>query len=130
MTKFIVRRAIGLLPLLLGIVILSFGLMKLAPGGPQAQFQGNKRITQEQIDQWLKAWCLDRETTPLSFLKEFGGWLGVVNCQQDAFPQMLFSEQGGLNLLPAALGGGTNGVVHGDLGYSITSGRPVTDVIL
>jgi peptide/nickel transport system permease protein len=129
-TKFIVRRAIGLLPLLFGIVILSFLLMKLAPGGPQAQFQGNKRITQEQIDQWLKAWCLSRETTPVTFLKEFGGWFGIINCQQDTFPQMLFSDKGGLNLLPAALGGGSNGVIHGDLGYGIQSGRPVTDLIL
>ena len=58
MTKFIIRRTIGLIPLLLGVVIISFLLMKAAPGGPQAQFQGNKRITQDQIDAWLKRWCL------------------------------------------------------------------------
>jgi peptide/nickel transport system permease protein len=129
MTKFIIRRTIGLLPLLFGIVILSFTLMKLAPGGPQSQFQGNKKISQEQIDTWLKRWCLSRETTPLSIAKEFGGWFGVLNCQKDSFPEAFFSDSGGLNFLPAALGGGSNGIVHGDLGYSVTSGRTVTELI-
>ena len=58
MIKFIIRRSLGLLPLLLGVVVISFLLMKAAPGGPQAQFQGNKRITQEQIQAWLRRWCL------------------------------------------------------------------------
>jgi len=126
MTKYIVRRAIGLLPLLLGTVLLSFTLMKLAPGGPQTQFQGNKKISQEQIDTWLKRWCLSRETTPLSVVKEFGGWFGILNCNRDAFPDAFFSDTGGLNFLPTVLGGGTNGIVHGDLGYSVSSGRTVT----
>ena len=129
MTKFIIRRTIGLLPLLFGIVVLSFTLMKLAPGGPQTQFQGNKKISQEQIDTWLKRWCLSRETTPLSIAKEFGGWFGVLNCTKDTFPEAFFSDSGGLNFLPTALGGGTNGIVHGDLGYSVTSGRRVTELI-
>src|SRR5207344_633743 len=34
-----------------------------------------------------------------------------------------------LNLLPSFMGGGTNGIIHGDLGSSIKAGRPVTDVI-
>ena len=33
--------------------------------------------------------------------------------------QSLLSEQGWPNFLPTALGGGDNGVVHGDFGYSI-----------
>lgn len=130
MTKYIVRRAIGLLPLLLGIVVLSFALMKLAPGGPQAQFQGNKKISQEQIDAWLRRWCLERETTPVTIVKEFGGWLGVLNCNKDTFPDNLFSDSGALNLLPPQLGGGSNGLIKGDLGFAVQSGRPVTDVIL
>ena len=135
MTKFIIRRAIGLLPLLLGVVIISFLLMKAAPGGPQAQFQGNKRITQEQIDAWLKRWCLQPTdaNAPLisqvgNYVIEFGGWFGVLNCDKSG-AQAFFSDSGGLNFLPAALGGGTNGVIHGDLGYGIQSGRPVTDII-
>ena len=63
-----------------------------------------------------------------SYFIEFGGWFGVLNCDKtgtDAF----FSDKGGLNVLPAALGGGTNGLIHGDLGFAIQSGRPVTTVI-
>lgn len=129
MTKYIVRRVVGLLPLLLGIIVLSFALMKLAPGGPQSQFEGNKRITQDQIDAWLKRWCLSRETTPVTIMKEFGGWFGILNCDRDSFPDAFFSDQGGLNILPASFGGGTNGIIHGDLGFSVSSGRAVTDVI-
>jgi peptide/nickel transport system permease protein len=135
MTKFIIRRMIGLIPLLIGVVIISFLLMKAAPGGPQAQFQGNKRITQEQIDAWLRRWCLQPTdaNAPLgqqvaNYFIEFGGWFGILNCNKtgvDAF----FSDQGALNVLPPALGGGTNGVIKGDLGYGITSGRPVTELI-
>jgi peptide/nickel transport system permease protein len=135
MTKFIIRRSLGLLPLLLLVVIFSFFLMKAAPGGPQAQFQGNKKISQEQIDAWLKRWCLQPTdaNAPIvtqfgNYLIEFGGWFGILNCNKSG-AQAFFSDSGGLNVLPAALGGGTNGVVHGDLGYAIVSGRPVTDVI-
>ena len=112
MTKFIIRRTLGLIPLLIGVVIISFLLMKAAPGGPQAQFQGNKRITQEQIDAWLKRWCLqptDANTAITqqvgNYFIEFGGWFGILNCERDG-AQAFFSDQGGLNILPAALGGG------------------------
>jgi peptide/nickel transport system permease protein len=135
MTKFIIRRALGLIPLLFAVVVLSFMLMKAAPGGPQAQFQGNKRITQEQIDAWLRRWCLQPTdaNTPIiqqagNWMMEFGGWFGILNCNKP-MPQAFLSEQGGLNVLPAALGGGSNGIIHGDLGYGIQSGQPVTQLI-
>jgi peptide/nickel transport system permease protein len=128
MGKYIIRRIIGLLPLLVGVVALSFLLMKQAPGGPQAAFQGNKRISQEEIDAWLKRWCLSRNSDVSSIFTEFGGWFGILNCQKEG-AQAFFSETGGLNFLPSFLGGGTNGVIHGDLGFGIQSGRPVTDMI-
>ena len=125
MTKYIIRRSLGLIPLLLGIVLISFSLMKLAPGGPQAQFNQNPRVSEAQIDAWLERWCLERNPTALSIVREFGGWLGVYNCQTDSF----LSEKGGLNILPSFLGGGDNGILKGDLGLAITSARPVTSVI-
>jgi peptide/nickel transport system permease protein len=125
MSKYIIRRVIGLIPLLFGIILVSFFLMKLAPGGPQAQFNQNPRVTEAQIDQWLKRWCLERESSPASVIREFGGWFGVYNCETES----LFSESGGLNFLPTALGGGDNGIIHGDLGLSIKAGRPVTEMI-
>ena len=128
MLKYIVRRLIGLIPLLFGVLVISFFLMKLAPGGPQVALAGNKSITQAQIDAWLKRWCLSREASPAAFVQEFGGWLGVLNCNKQG-AQALFSDRGGLNVLPAALGGGDNGIVHGDLGYGIRAGRPVLSLI-
>jgi peptide/nickel transport system permease protein len=135
MTKFIIRRILGLIPLLIGVVIISFLLMKAAPGGPQAQFQGNKRITQEQIDAWLTRWCLQPTdaNSPIleqvgNYFVEFGGWFGILNCNKTG-AQAFFSDQGGLNFLPSAVGGGSNGLLHGDLGFGIKSGRPVTDLI-
>lgn len=125
MSKYILRRSLGLIPLLLGIVLISFTLMKLAPGGPQAQFNQNPRVTEEQIETWLARWCIDRNPTPVSIIREFGGWFGVFNCETDSF----LSESGGLNFLPTALGGGDNGIIHGDLGLSIVSAQPVVDVI-
>jgi peptide/nickel transport system permease protein len=126
MSKYILRRSLGLIPLLLGIVLISFTLMKLAPGGPQAQFNQNPRVTEEQIETWLARWCIERNPTPGSIIREFGGWFGIYNCETDSF----LSESGGLNFLPTALGGGTNGILHGDLGLSIVSAQPVVDVIV
>src|SRR3954447_2986014 len=126
MTKFIIRRALGLIPLLFGIIVISFALMKLAPGGPERQFNQNPRVTEAQIDEWLTAWCIERNASPVSIVREFAGWFGAYNCETDS----IFSDQGDLNILPAFLGGGTNGIIHGDLGISIASGRPVTEVIV
>jgi peptide/nickel transport system permease protein len=59
-------------------------------------------------------------------VKEYLGWLGVYNCNTSS----LLSEQGLPNFLPTALGGGTNGILHGDFGYSIVTGQPVLDMII
>ena len=64
--------------------------------------------------------------TSFGTLREFGGWLGVWNCDDGSF----LSEQGLPNFLPTVLGGGDNGVIHGDFGYSISQGRPVIDMIV
>lgn len=135
MIKFIIRRAIGLLPLLVGVVIISFLLMRAAPGGPQGALAGIKSLTQEDRDAWLRKWCLQPTSSedPLyvqwgNMLIEFGGWLGVLNCGNTGV-QAFISDQGNLNFLPTFLGGGDNGILHGDLGSSIKAGRPVTDVI-
>jgi peptide/nickel transport system permease protein len=128
MTKFIIRRSIGLIPLFFGAVVISFLLMRAAPGGPQQALAGIKSITEEQRDAWLESWCLQGEVTPINIVIEFGGWLGVLNCGNQGL-QAFVSDQGNLNFLPTFLGGGDNGILHGDLGLSIKAGRPVTEVI-
>jgi peptide/nickel transport system permease protein len=121
MLRFIAGRVLQAIPVLFLIMVVSFMLMQLAPGGPQAQFNQNPHISKEQVDAWLRNWCLERSPDAFGILREFGGWTGIWNCDT----QSLFSSQGGLNVLPAGLGGGTNGIFHGDFGYSINNGLPV-----
>ncbi len=125
MLRFIAGRVLQAIPVVFLIAVVSFGLMQLAPGGPQAQFNQNPHITHEQIDAWMRRWCLEPNADAFGILREFGGWLGVWNCDT----QSLLSAQGAPNLLPGFLGGGTNGILHGDFGYSISSGLPVLGLI-
>ena len=49
MLRYTVRRLIGAVPLLLGVAVLSFLFMHFAPGGPDALFARNARMTAEQL---------------------------------------------------------------------------------
>lgn len=60
MTKFIVRRILISIPVLVGISFLVFAIMQLAPGGPLAAFGSNPRMTAEQKAAIAKAWGLDK----------------------------------------------------------------------
>jgi peptide/nickel transport system permease protein len=122
---FIVRRLLQAIPVIFLITVVSFMLMEQAPGGPAAQFNGVPRITVEQVDAWLERWCLERNPDIVGVAREYLGWLGVWNCKTDS----LLSAQGLPNVLPAGLGGGDNGVLHGDFGFSITTGQPVLEMI-
>ncbi len=129
MIRYIIRRILGLIPIFLGVVLISFLLMQMAPGGPAAAILGQqRRLTPAQIQDWLSRWCLQEHSDLGSTLKEFAGWSGIINCQTED-ENLFLSEQGGLNFLPAFMGGGTNGLIHGDLGTSIVSARPVWDMI-
>ena len=50
MLRYTVRRLIGAVPLLLGVAVLSFLFMHFAPGGPDALFARNARMTAEQLE--------------------------------------------------------------------------------
>ncbi len=128
MTTYIIRRLLGLIPLFIGVVILSYLLLLMAPGGPAGSVQANPRMTQEMKEAWLNRWCLEDSKDPAAILRMFGGWTGVLNCRRDGL-DAFFSDEGGLNFLPAFLGGGDNGLLHGDLGNSLDTARPVVDMI-
>ena len=49
MGTFIIRRLLGLIPLLLGISFVSFLFMQLMPGGPTALLARNSHLTQNQL---------------------------------------------------------------------------------
>ena len=114
MIKYAIRRTILAIPVLIGISLVIFVILQLAPGGPEARFSQNPRITQEQIAAFRARWGLD-QPLPVQYCR----WVGI--CGPDKPPI--------INALPTALGGGDNGIIHGDLGFSIATGRPVADVI-
>jgi peptide/nickel transport system permease protein len=60
MTRFLIRRLLGAIPLLLGVAVLSFVFMQLAPGGPDALFARNARMTEEQLQAIRHNMGLDR----------------------------------------------------------------------
>ena len=50
MLGYTIRRLVGAVPLLLGAAVLSFLFMHFAPGGPDALFARNARMTAEQLE--------------------------------------------------------------------------------
>jgi peptide/nickel transport system permease protein len=49
MAQYLVRRLLGAIPLLLGVAILSFVFMQLAPGGPDTLYARAGRMSEEQL---------------------------------------------------------------------------------
>ena len=50
MSRYLIRRLLGTIPLMLGVAVLSFTFMQLAPGGPTALFAKNSRMSTAQLD--------------------------------------------------------------------------------
>ena len=123
MTKYIIRRAIQAIPVLIGITIVVYVILQMAPGGPQAKFAQNARMTEAQKQLFLKAWGLD-QPIPIQYCR----WMGFCNPDGQGFD--LIGPTGWPNFLPTGLSGATNGLLHGDLGYSISSGEKVNDRIV
>lgn len=71
MTKFIIRRIIICIPLLIGISFLVYMIMLQAPGGPLAAFGQNPRMTADQKAAIAKAWGLDKPP-----LEQYTSWFG------------------------------------------------------
>jgi peptide/nickel transport system permease protein len=122
MTKYVVRRVVQAVPVLIGITIVIYAIMLLAPGGPTVRFSQNNKVTNEQRLAFLKSWGLD-QPIPVQYCR----WLGACDPEQDGIA--LLTKKGLPNFLPTTLGGGTNGVLHGDLGYSLDTGESVGDRI-
>jgi len=123
MGAYIIRWVLGAIPTLFFTSILIYGILLAAPGGPEARFLSNPKITPDQIAAMRHRWGLD-QPVPIQYCR----WLGA--CNPDGQGLGIFLSDTGLpNILPQFLGGGDNGIVHLDFGYSTTSGEPVTSVI-
>ncbi len=56
---FLVRRIAQMVPLLIGVSILGFGMMHLAPGGPLALYTQNPSVTAEDVERIEELWGLN-----------------------------------------------------------------------
>ncbi len=92
MQRYILRRVLQAIPLLIGITVLVFALVHAAPGSPLAQFEFNPNIKPEDIARIRANLGLDR---PL--YEQYLRWVG--------------------------------GMLRGDFGVSMITGRPVIERI-
>jgi peptide/nickel transport system permease protein len=138
MTKYMIRRVVQALPVLFGITIVCYLFLALAPGGPEAKFANNPRITNEQRELFKKAWGLDQ-----TWAVQYCRWIGFCNPETTPTvladvpvlnhipnPASLLGPTGWPNFLPGGISGAENGVLHGDFGYSISSGELVVTKII
>lgn len=73
MTAFVLRRMIGLIPLLVGVSIILFGLLQSIPGGPIAVYLDNPYITAKDIVLLRHQFGLDQPLY-VQYLKWFGAY--------------------------------------------------------
>lgn len=123
MIRYIVRRLIGAIPTLFFISLLIYGILLSAPGGPEGRFAQNPRMTAAQIEGLRHRWGLD-QPIPIQYCR----WLGVCNPDGEGIG-IFISKSGVPQFLPGFLGGGDNGVLHGDFGFSTTNGQSVSSLI-
>lgn len=118
MAKYVARRLIQAIPVIIGISIVIYAILLSAPGGPLAKFANNPKVTEEQRAKFLAAWGLD-QPIPVQYCR----WMGF--CDPDQAGIAFLRKSGVPNFLPSGLGGGDNGMAHLNLGYSIDTGEDV-----
>ncbi|MGM9920712.1 MAG: ABC transporter permease, partial [Bhargavaea sp.] len=70
MTTYIIRRCLMAIPLLFLISVISFGIMKMAPGDPTALMM-DPMIKQENLEAYKESYGLND-----SIVVQYGRWLG------------------------------------------------------
>jgi peptide/nickel transport system permease protein len=71
MLFYTIKRALLMIPILLGITVLSFGVMRLAPGGPaEAQMEFSAKASAEARERLRKLYGADQP-----FYKQYATWL-------------------------------------------------------
>ena len=118
MIGFILRRLLSGVVVLFGVVLLVFVLGRVIPGDPCIAAYGEK-ATPQLCAAFSERYGLN-EPIPI----QLGIYFGILSSEGS-----VFTEGGGLNVLPAILGGGENGLLHGDLDNSIRFNRPVLDIV-
>lgn len=72
MFQFIVKRILQAIPLLIGVSVIGFAMMHLAPGGPLAVYTLNPTITAQDIERIKQVFGLDQPVY-IQYLKWAGG---------------------------------------------------------
>src|SRR3989442_12976081 len=96
MNRYILRRLLQALPLLLGISVASFAILKAVPGGPLAAYEASPDINDEDIRRLEHAFGLD-QPVPIQYLS----WLGRFHVGDWGYS--FVSHQPGLGLICARL---------------------------
>lgn len=60
MGKYIIRRLLQQIPIMIGVSILVFGIIQLAPGNPLASYTQDPNMTKENMEALKKAYGLDK----------------------------------------------------------------------
>lgn len=68
MSRYILRRLLGAVPLLFGVAVISFVLMQVAPGGPDATYARSPRMTDERLAALRERMGID-QPIPIQFVK-------------------------------------------------------------
>src|SRR5258708_34772516 len=71
MGRYVARRLIQAIPLLLGITVMVFAILKAIPGGPLAAYEANPNVTPEDMKRLEHALGLD-QPVPI----QYASWLG------------------------------------------------------
>jgi peptide/nickel transport system permease protein len=126
MWRYIIRRLLQALPILIGISILSFILVSLAPGDPVSlRTAGDRNITPEAKAILRKQLGLD-QPLPVQYVRWFAG----ITIRQGDMVEEFSNDKVRCSFLSAIgytacdTGGG---VLRGDLGTSIDTKQPVWD---
>jgi peptide/nickel transport system permease protein len=71
MLMYVIKRSLLMIPILFGITVLSFGVMRLAPGGPaEAQMEFSAKASAEARERLRKLYGADQP-----FYKQYATWL-------------------------------------------------------
>jgi peptide/nickel transport system permease protein len=73
-TGFLLRRLLQAIPLLLGITLVVFVLLRATPGGPLSMYEGDPSITAEDIVRLRQQMGLD-VPTPVQYVRWLGGFV-------------------------------------------------------
>lgn len=105
---YVIRRLLGAIPLLLGISLILFTIIHLAPGGPLDMYLENPAVSPEALDQIARAYGLDQPVPVQYFLwlksMLVGDWGYSIRTGRPVLTEIVLRlgptlELGGLSLL-------------------------------